>query len=199
MALTTFHVRRAIDGDTQSLTWVVSRLSPLLLAHAAYRMGPLIRRHHDPEDLVNDAWLVALPKLTELPPRDGRHTPVLLKFLSSTVLYRVQNLAKKYARGERTLDTSPEEGDPMANVPAETSGAVTQVIRNELTEGIRSIIDELEPKDREILMLRGIEQQPFQTVAMLLDLNEDAVSKRYQRALKKLRGRLPGSVFEELV
>lgn len=197
--MTTFHVRRAIDGDTQSLSWVVGRLSPLLLAHAAYRMGPLIRRHHDPEDLVNDAWLVVLPKLTDLPARNGRHTPVLLKFLSTTVLYRVQNLAKKYARGKRELDAKPEGSDPMADVPADASGAVTRAIRGELTEGIRRSIDELEPKDRDVLMLRGIEQQPVQTVAMLLDLKEDAVSKRYRRALKKLRGHLPGCVFEELI
>ena len=72
-ALTSLHVRRAADGDSESLGWVVARLSPLLLAQADYRLGPVLRSLYDPEDLVNDTWIVALPRLPELPARDGRH------------------------------------------------------------------------------------------------------------------------------
>jgi DNA-directed RNA polymerase specialized sigma24 family protein len=59
-------------------------------------------------------------------------------------------------------------------------------------------IRELEPKDREILLLRGVEQQPTGTVAMLLGLTPQAVSMRHKRALDNLRSRLPGSVFDEI-
>jgi DNA-directed RNA polymerase specialized sigma24 family protein len=48
------------------------------------------------------------------------------------------------------------------------------------------------------LLLRGIEQQSHQTVALLLDLTPQAVSMRFTRALDRLREQLPGSIFDEL-
>lgn len=56
----------------------------------------------------------------------------------------------------------------------------------------------LEGQDREILVLRGIEQYRNQTVAKQLGLSPQAVAMRFSRALDRLRERLPGSVFEEL-
>ena len=37
--LTTFHVRRAREGDAPSLEWIVNRFAPVLLANARYRLG----------------------------------------------------------------------------------------------------------------------------------------------------------------
>jgi len=196
---TTIHVRRALDGDKESLAWVISRLTPLLVAQAAYRLRPPLRSLYDPLDLVNDAWLVALPRLGELTARDGRHTPTLLKFLATTLLYRINNLVRKHIRGEESSgDAGPEGSDPLAQVPADQSGVVTAAVRGEVRSAVLETIEELEPVDREVLLLRGIEQQPNQAVALLLNLPPQTVAKRYQRALERLRGRLPGSVFEEL-
>jgi RNA polymerase sigma factor (sigma-70 family) len=205
-ALTSLHVRRAADGDSESLGWVVARLSPLLLAQADYRLGPVLRSLYDPEDLVNDTWIVALPRLAELPARDGRHTPVLLRFLSTTLLHRVNNLARKHARGAPPERPAPRDGsgatvatDPLERVPAETSGVITRALRHEIRNAVTLALEGLEPGDREILILRGIEQQTNATAAELLGLNAPAVAMRYHRALRKLRDRLPRSVFEELV
>jgi RNA polymerase sigma factor (sigma-70 family) len=193
---TSYHVRRALEGDHGSLAWVVSRLTPLLLAHAAYRLGPTLRTHHDPEDLVNDAWLVALPRLRELAGVAGRQTPALLRFLTTTILFRIQHLVRKHVRGAASpADDGPP---PVSEVPAETSGVLTSAVRRERMGLVASCLEELEPKDREVLVLRGIEQQSNATVALLLDLTPAGVSMRYARALERLRARLPGSVFDEL-
>ena len=40
---TTQQVRRAADGDHRSLGWIVARLSPVLISHARYRLGPTLR------------------------------------------------------------------------------------------------------------------------------------------------------------
>ena len=62
--LTTFHVRRAREGDAPSLEWVVNRFAPVLLANARYRLGKGLSKIYDPEAIVNDVWAVALPKRT---------------------------------------------------------------------------------------------------------------------------------------
>jgi RNA polymerase sigma factor (sigma-70 family) len=198
------HVLRAIEGDAASLDWVVRRLSPALLAQAEYRMGRYLRRWCDPEDIVSEAWVVALPRLAGLRIADRRSTPVLLQFLSTTVLHLIRNLARKHARSPAGV--APAAAEPgqapaaggLDQAPADASGVVTKAIRGELQDGVRAGIEGLAAGDREILILRGIERQPAGTVAAVLGISADAVSKRYQRALVRLRAELPDSVLDEL-
>lgn len=202
-ALTTYHVRRAVDGDGDSLAWLVSRLSPLLLAQASYRLGPVLRELYDPEDLVQDAWMVALPWLTTMPARDGRHTPVLLKFLGTTMVNRIQNLTRKHivgkpARRSGRYTGSLPERDPLDQLSAQQSGAITQAIRRERRNTVTTCLDTLAAKDREVIVLRGIEQLSVRTVGVMLEISPEAVAMRYHRALKALRAQLPGSVFDEM-
>src|SRR5262245_6482251 len=90
--LTTLHLRAALRGDRAGLEWFVERFTPLLLAQASHRLGPELRRLTDPEDLVQDVWVRVLPRLAGLKPRDGRMTPVVLRFASSTLLNRLNSL-----------------------------------------------------------------------------------------------------------
>lgn len=191
---TSLHVRRAASGDDDSLTWLVSRFTPLLLAQARYRLGERLRAVLDPEDLVNDVWMRALPHLGGLTPRDGRLTPVLLKFLTTTLLHRVKDLFEKHVQGKPARG----DGDTLAELTLSRSGAVTVAIRGESHRLVHDAIAALASRDREVLILRGIEQRTNQEVADILDLEEKATSARYQRALEHLRAALPRSVFEDL-
>lgn len=188
-ALTTMHVRRAVAGDGASLDWIAQRLTPLLIAHARYRLGNLMGRF-DPEDLVNDAWVVALPRLADLTAREGRLTPVLLRFLSTVVLNRVRNLLQERARHGNQRD--------LNEIAADRSGTATQAMKMERASAVHAAIAELEEADREILLLRGVEQVSAKSAALIVGATLDAVNKRYQRALSRLREKLPGSVFDEV-
>ncbi len=188
-ARTTVHVRQAIAGDQVSLDWLVARLSPLLLAHARYRLGPLSARY-DPEDVVHDAWLVVLPRLGDLRAREDRMTPVLLRFLSTAIVNRVRNLLWDRARRG--------ESAPVLDAPADRSGAVTKAIRAERAAALHTAIAQLEPADREVVLLRGVEQVSAAAAAVALGITVDAVHKRYQRALAHLRRAVPASVFDEV-
>ena len=201
---TTLQLRRAVEGDTRSLAWLVSRLSPLLFAQARYRLGPSLARRVEPGDLVNDVWLVALPRLGDLRARGGRLTPFLLRFLGTSLLHRTNKLLQAELRSRPAADLAPAPAEDapghgdLEQVPAETTGVVTAAVHRELHGVVLGCLDELEPRDREVLLLRGVEQHSNRTVAMLLGLSPQAAAVRYHRALKRLRERLPGSVFDEL-
>lgn len=195
---TTLHVQRAVGGEPDDLAWVVERFTPLLLAQVAHRLGPELRRHCDPEDVVQEVWAIAVPRLAELSPRGGRYTPVVLKFLSTTALYRIQNLLQKHVRGDR-LDAAHEVSAALSQLEDHTSQLISRAVRGEREQALRAAIDELPDDARQILILRGIEQNPVQLVAELLDLKPNTVTVKYRRALEQLRHRLPGSVFDELV
>jgi RNA polymerase sigma factor (sigma-70 family) len=198
--LTTQHVRRAKTGDADSLAWLARRLSPLLLAQARYRLGPALRRSVDPEDLVNDVWAVALPALAQLEARQGRETPVLLRFLATTLLYRVNELARRHVRRHGQRSRGMESADGCSQLAASDSlGVVTRAAREETRGTIVTAIETLDERDREVVVLRGVEQLANDRVAELLGETPNAVSLRYNRALAKLRERLPGTVFDELM
>jgi RNA polymerase sigma-70 factor (ECF subfamily) len=202
-AATTLHVRRSREGDLESLAWLVERFTPLLLAQARYRLGRHLRELYDPEDLVQEAWTIALPRLADLRPSGGRLTPVLLCFLSTTVLNRYGTLIQKHLLGKPLRAIPSGSGgalgdDPLALLPAEQTSVVSQAARNEASTRLVAALDELSERDREVIVLRSIEQVSVPTAAQLLGVTENALSVRHHRALQRLRERVPVALLEDL-
>ena len=200
---TSFHIQRARAGDRDSLSWMVRRFSPLLIAQARYRLGRDLLSFYEPEDLVAEVWAVVLARLESMGPGPEHRTPALLRFLGTTLVYQANHLARKHIHKEAVargsdLVGSATDTDLLSQLPAETSGVLTRAVREERKGVLLACIDALDPQDREIVILRGIEQHENQEVAELLDMKPDSVSHRYRRALDKLLEKLPGSVFDEL-
>lgn len=190
-ARTSLHVRRAQEGDLESLGWLAQRFQPLLVAQARYRLGRIGARTLEPEDLVGEVWAVALPRLAALEARDGRRTPVLLRFLSTTLLQLANNHVRRSLR-------RGEHGSDVEGLSAAGRRILSEVGAREECAALQRAIDELGERDREVVLLRGVEQLPNADAAALLGETPNAVSLRYRRALVRLRELLPGSVFEEL-
>jgi RNA polymerase sigma factor (sigma-70 family) len=197
---TSLHVLRAQEGVEASFVWLVERFSPLLLSSARYNLPGPLRNLYDPEDLVNDVWLVLHGRLDRLKPREGRLAPVLMKFLTTTLRNKIQTLTRKHIRGkpERLhLSDSDTGADTVDRLAGKITGITTRLAREEVRDAISESLERLSPEDREIVILRGIEQHRYKELAVLLGVNADTLNKRYLRALRKLREELPGSVFEE--
>lgn len=193
--LTTIHVRGAIAGKRADLDWIVSRFTPLLLAQACYRLGPELRVLQEPEDLVNDTWLTAIPKLVQLDPEE-RTTPAVLQFLTTTLSNLAANLARKQLRRRRNAPVAADR--ELEDVAADHTGIVTRVVRQEAHRELTAVLEQMEERDRAVIVLRGIEQLPGKTVGIALGISEGAVAMRYQRALERLRGRVGRDVLDGL-
>jgi RNA polymerase sigma-70 factor (ECF subfamily) len=63
----------------------------------------------------------------------------------------------------------------------------------ELRDRLRAALDLLEPHDREVLVLRYLEQLPTKEVAAVLGISDAAVKTRHRRALERLRRRMDSS------
>jgi RNA polymerase sigma factor (sigma-70 family) len=192
---TSHYVRRACAGDAKSVAWLVERFAPPLFAQAAYRLRGVPSSIYSAEDLVQDVWVTALPRLRDLSARDSQLTPVLMRFLSTTLLNRSNTLLQKHIRG-KPLRVSVS--DAQSELIDQASAVVTQTLRSEACDALRAAIDALSPRDRAIVVLRGIEQNQNETVAKLLKLRPNTVAVQYHRALARLRARLRDSVFDEL-
>ncbi len=195
--LTTLHVQRARAGDPDSLGWIVERFTPVLLAQARYRLPGTLASVCDPADVVQDVWVAVLPKLDDIGDREGRHTPVLLAYLSTAVLRRVNALLARHVGG-KPARVSTDRGDAPPALAAETLGVLRRATLSEAHALVLERIERLDDQHREVLVLRGIEQRGVAEVAVLLGLSANLVSQRYRRALTELRARLPRSLFDEL-
>jgi RNA polymerase sigma-70 factor (ECF subfamily) len=58
-----------------------------------------------------------------------------------------------------------------------------QLARKELARRVRQAMGQLSETDREILLMRNIEELPYEEIGCLLDLSASAARKRYGRAL----------------
>jgi RNA polymerase sigma-70 factor, ECF subfamily len=199
---TTLHVRGAIQGERACVEWVVTHFTPFLLAQAHYRVGRHLRGLYDPEDLVQRTWAVALGRLETIQPRHERYTPVLMSFLSSVLLQDYRNLLRKHINRRRELGADRESRDTsedqMAQIPATTSGVATKAVRTERVAELWEAMQKLPDADREVLILRGIEQLPFKAIAEELGVNIGTLRRRYHEALKKLKPLFPAQMLEDL-
>ncbi len=199
---TSVHVRRALNGDMDSLDWTVRRLSPLLLLQATHRLRdrtPTLSRIYAPEDLVNDTWCVALPRLSAVRPRDERYTPVLIRFLGTILLNRFRDIVRRHIAGKPTfvsVDTASFATVPP--MPAETASVVTSVLRREREGIVLQHLEMLPPADRALLVVRGIEHRPVNETARVLGIQPNTLTVRYRRLLQRLREDLPRSVFDDM-
>jgi RNA polymerase sigma-70 factor (ECF subfamily) len=198
--LTSVHVHRAVAGNAASLAWIVQRFTPLLLAQADLRLGAVLRRHVDPEDLVADVWNVVLRRIGDLEAAEGRGAGAFVRYLGTTLLRRIRDLARLAAvreSGRRLAAGEPTEEDGAAAGPADKDDVVASIIRSERRSSVRDALTTLPEQDREVLVLRGLEERPLEEVGLLIGCKPGTVAVRYHRALKRLRTQLPGSVYDE--
>jgi len=199
---TSLHARLAVSGSSESLAWIVEHYTPYLREQAAHRMPRALSRVCDVEDVINDVWVAVMPRIASIDPHNASLARGLLKYLTTAVLNRITTLSRKLAHGVhihfewKSGDGSIRDG--LDNIKLDTTGIVTRTARSEVSRVLHSILEEMSPEDREVMMLRGIEQHSNREVAELTGQTEDAVSKRFRRGLEKIRVRLPDSLLNEL-
>jgi RNA polymerase sigma factor (sigma-70 family) len=195
---TTVHVRAAIQGSTEDLGWVFERVGPLLSAQVNLRLGKEFRGRIAPEDIIADAWLIAIPALSDLKARKGRYTPVLLSYLSTSCVNIINNQIRALLRqGIPEGDGNASETVLLDRLAGSVAGVVTDATNKELSIQIAEAIQSLPDRDHQVVVHRAIEGQAIKTIAEKMELEPDTVSQVYRRAVQKLRNTLPNSVFDE--
>jgi RNA polymerase sigma factor (sigma-70 family) len=190
----TTQIRRAQDGDRDSLSWIFDYFTPLLELHAAMKIGVHLQKTVDPRDLISDAWLIVIPRLSEIEPRNGHLAPVLMKFLATTITNRATNLLRRSCRRDVPMQVDGTNND--SRVPVE-SDVVNKLLRSERELEMRRVIGRLSDGEKQLLAHRIIEDQPINLVAVRFGESPNTVSQRCRRLLIRLREMLPDNIFDE--
>jgi RNA polymerase sigma-70 factor (ECF subfamily) len=108
------------------------------------------------------------------------------------------------AQKRSTLREQPWQWEPsdesalaLANrLLARGSGPSRHLLREELRRRVREALTRLPERDREILVMRYLEQLSTREMAAVLGIAEGAVKTRHVRALERLRGILGPDLSE---
>jgi RNA polymerase sigma-70 factor, ECF subfamily len=187
-------LERAASGDAASWGELVRQHHDRLRRMVELRLDPRLRGRVDPSDVLQEVYLDAarrLPAYLAAPPLPFY---LWLRQLAGTRLAK----AHRHHLGTRGRDVRREVllggGVPEASSAALADGLLGRegrpseaVLRDELRDRLLAALDQLGPLDREVLALRHFEQLGNADVARVLGLSAAAASKRYVRALERLR------------
>jgi RNA polymerase sigma-70 factor, ECF subfamily len=187
-------LRRAEQGDGQARQAVLvrhrERLKQMVAVHLDHRLAARV----DPSDVVQEALFDAAQGLDEY----LRQRPVpFYPWLRQLAWERLIDLNRRHLHAQRrsvkreeplALHLSDESAQQLAErVLARQSSPSNQAIRSELRARIRAALDRLGQRDREVLVLRHLEQLSTRETASVLGISEGSVKTRHLRALERLR------------
>ena len=165
-----------------------------LRALIALRMDPRLAARIDPSDVVQEALAEADRRLAAyIRTRPLPFYPWLrgLALERLAQLYRTHVRAQKRSVGreERSLPRFPDDSvrelaERLAGPGSSPSGRQRHA---DLRQRLRDALDRLAERDREVIVLRHLEQLSVRDIAAVLGISEGAVKVRHMRALQRLR------------
>ena len=191
-------VGRLKKGDRAAMNELFRRYQPRLRRVVGIKMGGWLRARCDPDDIVQDACVVAMEKLGDFELRG--HASVL-QWLTRIAEYQISNkiayhraLQRDSVRERRLSTGDPSSSDilpgPAVADPGPTPSQVH--LRSELETILDECVGEIEPDDyREIVLMRDYYGADWETIRRQLGRPSlEAVQELHRRAREKLRERL---------
>ena len=175
-----------------------SAINELFEIHRAYlrrvidlRLEDELRSRIDPSDVIQETQLEAARRIQEY--LANRAVPFRI-WLRRTAIEQLVNLRRQHVLAKkRTVRQEVWFPDKSSLALAQKLSEVrpSQILhKHELAQQVRAAIEDMGELDREMLVLRHIEELTNQEIAALLEIDSSTASQRYGRALKRFRDKL---------
>jgi RNA polymerase sigma-70 factor (ECF subfamily) len=191
-------LERARACDAAAMNEIFTRYRERLRRMIELRLDHRLQARIDPSDVIQDAYLEVAGRLPEYL-ADPKLS--LFLWLRLVVAEQLVNLHRRHlgaqmrdARREVSLYRDAYPVASSAALAAQLLGKHTSpseaALRAERLLRLQEALNALDPIDREVLSLRHFEQLSRAETAQALGIEEAAASKRYIRALKRLKDSL---------
>jgi RNA polymerase sigma-70 factor (ECF subfamily) len=196
-------IRRAQAGEHSAVNALFRSHRARLRRMVAIRMDPRLATRVDASDVVQEALADASKHLEDY----LRKLPLpFYPWLRQIAWNRLVDLHRRHIQAQKRRATReqpwemrfPEQSSVQLAGRLIASGTSPSrgVIRQEMRERVRSALAQLPESEREVLVLRYLEQLSIREIAAVLGTTEGAVNMRQVRALDRLRVVLDG-LYEE--
>ena len=170
-------VIRARAGDRLAVEALLQRCLPRLKRWAHGRLPPAVRGSLDTGDLVQEAAMHALARLDTFEPR---HVGAVQAYLRLSVINRIRDEVRRIGRHPAAVEL-PEDHPGDATSPLEFA------IQAESYERYRKALEQLRPRDREMVVARIEAQWNLTEITQQFGMKTvDAARMAVSRALKRL-------------
>ena len=197
----------AAAGDRTAWGALLARHQGRLLRMVAFRMDPRLRGRVDAADVVQEAFAEASEHRTAYFLAPAAPLFLWLRGVVSNKLLEVHRhhlgARMRDARREMPLDARRSPGETSAALCDHLTAGLTRpsvaAARGEVRTRLAEALAAMDATDREVLALRHFEQLTSAEAAQVLGIQERAASKRYLRALQRLReilSEMPGGLTE---
>jgi RNA polymerase sigma-70 factor (ECF subfamily) len=187
-------------GDRQALDGLLAQYRAYLRNFVALRLDPKLRPRVDPSDVVQEAQLEAVRRVAAY--LDQPALPFRL-WLRQIAQDRLLMAWRRHVEADcravaREAALSEESSLQLAQLALAAGPTPSQhLAQDELAGRVRQVMAGLPEDDREVLLMRNFEGLSNQEVAQVLGLDPATASKRYGRALLRMRKALRSDGVEE--
>lgn len=181
------------EGDSDALGRLLARHRGLIRRMVEARMDPKLRGRVDASDVVQEAHIEVARRINDYLER--RPMPFHL-WLRQTAYQNLLRFRRRHVEaGCRAVENEVPLPDRSSIILAQqlignSASPAKKLLEREMAERVQGALAEMGEIDREILLMRHLEQMGNRQVAEALELDPKAANKRYARALVKLRARL---------
>ncbi len=193
---------QARDGDRAALAKLYSEHRDRLRRWVELRLDPRMWGRMSPSDVVQEVYMAAEQRLEHFRDLPDMSFSVWVRLIAGQRLidaHRRHLGAEARDAGREVSIDNASPATSSANLAAMITGDLTSpsqaAVKHEAQEMLVHAIEAMPALDREILSLRHFDELSNDEVAQLLDIPKSTASKRYVRALARLRAileQIPG-------
>jgi RNA polymerase sigma-70 factor (ECF subfamily) len=198
-------LQRVAAGNPAARGLLLDRHRPRLRQMIALRLDRQLWARVDPSDVLQETLAEADQKLADY----ARRRPLpFYPWLRRLAWERLVQVHRRHVRAQRrSVQREADPGPPLPDesaleladrLAARGSNPSARLRRDELSSRLRRALAQLPEGDREVLVLRYLEDLSPKEIAAVLDVTEAAVKMRQLRALRRLRDLLGDDFAEDL-
>ena len=188
-------LRRVREGDNRALVALFARHRDRLRRMVRIRLDRRLQGRVDPSDVIQEAHIEVLRRAEEYVREPSMPAFLWFRFLVGERLLH----AHRRHLGTQMRDAGQEISLHQGAFPQATSVSLAALLLGRLTSPTRAarraemqvrlqtILNQMDPIDREVLTLRHFEELSNSETARVLGLEKTAASNRYIRALRRLK------------
>jgi RNA polymerase sigma-70 factor (ECF subfamily) len=189
---------RLRGGDRDALAELFARHRGPLRRMIELRLDHRLNGRVSASDVLQEAYVDAMKRVPHFFEKPEMPFFIWLRWIAGQRIVEVHRQHLGARMRDAGLEVSLQQGYPVAassscmaaSLAGEQTSPSLAAIRGETMTQLEAALDRLDPIDREVLALRHFEELSNNEVAALLGIQKAAASKRYVRALERLKGAL---------
>ena len=171
---------RAREGSPDAVNAFYDRCARKLLPLIRLRLGRTLRRELESRDILQNVLCKSLGRLESV-----RDPNAIMGWLARIADNEIRDQADFHTRQRRDAARRAPLDD-AAEVPAPLRHALSGAILSRQAEQLEAALDELPEAQRELVVMRKLEELTFGQIAARIGKSEDACRMAYARAMAAL-------------